>query len=215
MPVDVVSEPVAWRRTGDGEFPYAASCDGVELRLRVNDFPAEPLYTLLVNGQPALDLEDWPAPWLRPAATPEQLRIAGAAQLRRGRFDAIVVADWAYRLCVAPAGPAEVVLEALGPAADRPSLDRVLDAPPPGIDRLAVVEQDNIVTAIRVEPTGGLPNRTDLAAVLGLAAESDGAALARFHVAAAGASFSCEVVADYGPRRPAELLFQRQPPPGP
>lgn len=210
MPVDFASEPVAWRRTNDGEFPYAASCDGVELRLRVNDFPAEPLYTLVVNGQSSLDLDDWPPSWLRPAATPEQLQIAGAAQLRRGRFDAIVVTDWTYRLCAAPAGPAEVVLEALGLVAG-PAFSGVLDVPPPGIDRLAVIEQADIVTAIRVEPTGGLPSRTDLAALLRPAAESEEA---RFSVATAGASFSCEVVVDHGPRRPAELLFQRQPAPG-
>lgn len=60
--------PVAWEHTGDGEFPYRATVDGAELVVRVNDFPAEPLYSLLVNGRTAVDLEDWPERWRRPAA---------------------------------------------------------------------------------------------------------------------------------------------------
>jgi hypothetical protein len=55
---------VQWEATGDGELPYAF--DG--WTVRVNDFPAEPLYTLLCEGF-ALDLEDWPASWVRPPGT--------------------------------------------------------------------------------------------------------------------------------------------------
>lgn len=59
---------IAWEPTGDGEIPYRAWFQGRELALRVNDFPAEPLYTLLSDGEEIEDLEDWPAPWVRPAA---------------------------------------------------------------------------------------------------------------------------------------------------
>ena len=38
---------VRWRRTEDGEWPYYAEVDGHVLRVRVNDFPAEPLYSLV------------------------------------------------------------------------------------------------------------------------------------------------------------------------
>lgn len=58
---------VAWRRTGSGEIPYEAEVDGRRWTLRVNDFPAEPLYTLLVDGEPAGDLDAWPPAWRRPA----------------------------------------------------------------------------------------------------------------------------------------------------
>ena len=57
---------VAWRRTGRAEFPYAASVDGRDWLLRVNDFPAEAFYTLLVAGREVGDFDDWPALWRRP-----------------------------------------------------------------------------------------------------------------------------------------------------
>lgn len=54
---------LAWHLTGDGEFPYRAEIQGCVHTIRVNDFPAEPLYTLLVEGEPVADLEDWPTNW--------------------------------------------------------------------------------------------------------------------------------------------------------
>jgi len=59
--------PLVWQRTGDGEIPYYTLVGERRLTLRVNDFPAEPLYTLLVDGQEVEDLEDWPPAWARPA----------------------------------------------------------------------------------------------------------------------------------------------------
>ena len=59
-------DPITWARTGDGEFPYRARIEGREWIIRVNDFPAEPLYSLMIDGQAALDLEDWPEVWIRP-----------------------------------------------------------------------------------------------------------------------------------------------------
>jgi hypothetical protein len=58
--------PFAWELTGDGEFPYGAEVGGRALTLRSNDFPAEPLYTLLIDGCEIEDLEEWPAAWVRP-----------------------------------------------------------------------------------------------------------------------------------------------------
>jgi len=57
---------VAWRRTASAEHPYEADVDGQRWTVRVNDFPAEPLYTLLVDGQPVEDLDAWPGAWRRP-----------------------------------------------------------------------------------------------------------------------------------------------------
>ena len=57
---------IIWEHTGDGEFPYKAEVDGQTLAVRVNDFPAEPLYTLFVGDMKAEDLEDWPLAWVRP-----------------------------------------------------------------------------------------------------------------------------------------------------
>jgi hypothetical protein len=60
-----VREVINWAPTGDGEHPYEAQLDGRLHTIRVNDFPAEPLYTLLVEGQPIADLEDWPPAWTK------------------------------------------------------------------------------------------------------------------------------------------------------
>ncbi|MEV6850402.1 hypothetical protein [Actinoplanes sp. NPDC051411] len=162
--MDYAGEPIAWQRTADGEFPYRASHDGVDLRLRVNDFPAEPLYTLFVDYRPAFDLDDWPAPWLGPAPTADQLRAGSEARRSRGVVDAIVVADWAHRLCTAPPGPAGAVLEALGAGRE-----------------VAATEQGGVVTSVRVPCR---PPRADLEALLGPGLTA----------APAAAPFVCEVV---------------------
>lgn len=57
---------VTWRATSNAEVPYEAEVDGRRWMVRVNDFPAEPLYTLLVDGAAVQDLEDWPRAWQRP-----------------------------------------------------------------------------------------------------------------------------------------------------
>jgi hypothetical protein len=67
--------PLWWHDAGsrvDGEdlIIYEMPFRGRRLRVRANDYPAEPMYTLLV-GEPgeetaAVDLEDWPSSWTRP-----------------------------------------------------------------------------------------------------------------------------------------------------
>jgi hypothetical protein len=63
-----LATPIAWEHTGDGEFPYRATVEGRTYTIRVNEFPAEPLYTLLVEGREVEDLEDWPPAWVRPTS---------------------------------------------------------------------------------------------------------------------------------------------------
>lgn len=57
---------VIWRATGRAEFPYAADVNGQRWEIRVNDFPAEPLYTLLINSVAYADYDEWPTAWKRP-----------------------------------------------------------------------------------------------------------------------------------------------------
>jgi len=66
----LADEPLSWEHTGDGEIPYRTSVDARVIKLRVNDFPAEPMYTLLAEGQEIADLESWPDLWVRPGAKP-------------------------------------------------------------------------------------------------------------------------------------------------
>lgn len=63
----LLATPVTWHRTGDPEEPYAATVTGRAWRLRLNDFPVEALYTLLIDGDEAGEFDDWPPAWIRPA----------------------------------------------------------------------------------------------------------------------------------------------------
>ena len=61
-----IRSDVTWQSVNDPEQPYQAVVSGVTWQIRLNDFPAQPLYTLLIDGQPIGDLDDWPASWQRP-----------------------------------------------------------------------------------------------------------------------------------------------------
>ena len=54
---------IHWHRTAHPDLPFSANVDGSQWQLRLNDFPAEPLYTLLIDGQPIGDLDDLPPTW--------------------------------------------------------------------------------------------------------------------------------------------------------
>lgn len=64
--------PTTWAAAENGEFPYAVEVTGERWTIRVNDFPAEPLYTLLVDGVEQLDLDDWPPAWTKPVRSPRR-----------------------------------------------------------------------------------------------------------------------------------------------
>lgn len=57
---------VLWKETEDVDFPYQAYLGKNLWRLRINDFPAEPLYTLFVNGKEVFNLDDPPPAWTFP-----------------------------------------------------------------------------------------------------------------------------------------------------
>lgn len=57
---------VSWRsRPQDPEHPFEAEVDGERWLIRLGDFPEEPLYTLLIDGEAVLTFDDWPATWRR------------------------------------------------------------------------------------------------------------------------------------------------------
>ncbi len=60
---DYLSEKIRWNETSNVEFPLKAVYDGDKLLLRLNDFPAEPLYTLFVNGEEIMDIDDLSENW--------------------------------------------------------------------------------------------------------------------------------------------------------
>lgn len=64
---DYLSRSIRWKATGDSEFPYSSTVEGKSVRIRLNDFPADSLYTLLVAGS-EFDFDDWPPSWVKTAA---------------------------------------------------------------------------------------------------------------------------------------------------
>jgi hypothetical protein len=71
--VDVSALPIDFGHTGDGEYPYRAETVLGVVVIRVNDFPAEPLYSIFIDDVFVTDLEDWPEGWVRPPL-PQHLR---------------------------------------------------------------------------------------------------------------------------------------------
>jgi hypothetical protein len=61
-----LAQPVAWQAGPDAEHPYEAQVAGQRWQIRINDFPAEVLYSLLVDGYEILRFNDWPSTWPRP-----------------------------------------------------------------------------------------------------------------------------------------------------
>jgi hypothetical protein len=59
---------MAWFPTGDPEYPYRAELDGTVYIMYSGDFPVEPMYSLLVDGQVVDNLDSWPCAWIRESA---------------------------------------------------------------------------------------------------------------------------------------------------
>jgi hypothetical protein len=117
---DLLALPVDWEATGDAEHPYRCAIGGTQYALRVNDFPAEPLYSVLADGTVLGDIEDWPSTWRRPAM-PANLRRVADSEMRRiaardGRdpVDLARIAQWTQQLCVLAASDVADVVAALG-----------------------------------------------------------------------------------------------------
>lgn len=64
---DYLSQNISWEETGNAFFPYEANVDGKHLSIRLNDFPEESLYTLIVDGEEVCDFDDWLDNWQRDA----------------------------------------------------------------------------------------------------------------------------------------------------
>jgi hypothetical protein len=62
---DKLARELSWRSTGDPIYPWAAEVDGNSWRVRVNDFPDELMYSLMIGSENAGDFHDWPETWQR------------------------------------------------------------------------------------------------------------------------------------------------------
>ena len=57
--------PILWQTASRSADPivFVAEVDGETLEIRINEFPVEPLYSLLKNGTVLLHFDDWPLIW--------------------------------------------------------------------------------------------------------------------------------------------------------
>ena len=63
--MNYVENVINWHKTTDPFYPYAAIFNNRNLKLRLNDFPEEPMYTLLVDGETIESFDEWPSCWTR------------------------------------------------------------------------------------------------------------------------------------------------------
>ncbi len=61
-----IKQKIKWKKTGSFEYPYKVDFDEKSLVVKLNDFPVESMYTLIVNNVESGDFDDWPALWVRP-----------------------------------------------------------------------------------------------------------------------------------------------------
>ena len=61
-----LEEKVVWKPGMDPRYPYEAELHREKLVIRLNDFPDESLYTLIVNKVEVASFDDWPEQWDRP-----------------------------------------------------------------------------------------------------------------------------------------------------
>jgi hypothetical protein len=59
-------ERVIWKKSADPRQPYFASHGNEVWKVRLNDFPNESLFTLIVDGAEVGDFDAWPEAWKRP-----------------------------------------------------------------------------------------------------------------------------------------------------
>lgn len=57
---DYLNESIKWCKGTNAEFPYQTVCGESRLVIRVNDFPEEHFYTLIINDEEVTDFGDWP-----------------------------------------------------------------------------------------------------------------------------------------------------------
>jgi hypothetical protein len=61
-----LAKNIVWKRTADPRYPFAAEFEDEKWVIRLNDFPDEHLYTLIVNGKEVISFDNWSAKWSRP-----------------------------------------------------------------------------------------------------------------------------------------------------
>lgn len=63
---ELVNHVVVWEKGPNPDFPWTAEAFGHQCKIRLNDPPDEPAYTLFIDEEEVGDLESWPNLWTRP-----------------------------------------------------------------------------------------------------------------------------------------------------
>jgi hypothetical protein len=73
---------IVWDKAHDVDVPWSARVGDQTIMLRLGDFPAEPLYTLVAGGHDIGTVEEWPATWSkRPHDDSVSADVRGSIQL--------------------------------------------------------------------------------------------------------------------------------------
>jgi hypothetical protein len=67
----ILATSIDWQRTEEDPFIFRSSVDGRNIRLRLNDFPEEPLCTVILDNVET-DLHEFPKLWRLPRHRGEQ-----------------------------------------------------------------------------------------------------------------------------------------------
>jgi hypothetical protein len=54
---------IKWDKSGNPEYPFHTHFNEHKLQIKLNDFPEEQLYSLIVDGETKCNFDDWPANW--------------------------------------------------------------------------------------------------------------------------------------------------------
>lgn len=60
-----LEKKIIWKPNTDPLYPYRVEFDGEQCLIRINDFPDDHLYTLIVNDREVANFDDWPQCWTR------------------------------------------------------------------------------------------------------------------------------------------------------
>ena len=224
----LTADPIAFAHTGNAERPFTAPVDSVTLLVQVNDFPAEPLYSVFADGTRLGDLDDWPPAWSRPGLPPALRDLAAQTPGGPGLLaqveplDPAALHGWARALCLAPAPDALGALVALrfGAQVVKDDFGRSQLQPPPAQTEWARVdERDGQLHGLQFKP-GPVPvTRAALDAEFGPGREYprvhwDSPFTLTYFVTVQNAPFACDVIAYFrdqpGPATAADEISLRR-----
>jgi Protein of unknown function (DUF416) len=62
---ELLARELSWSETDDVNHPWATDVDGKRWQVRINDFPDDLMYSLVIDGASVGDFHDWPGSWHR------------------------------------------------------------------------------------------------------------------------------------------------------